>query len=323
MVTLASRFFAEREALLDKADTIDHALGPRQTIQNVFLRLRGISRLPGRPEGPLQWFYRGQSDAGWGISSALYRVVREAGPVSEVMLARAEQRVLEEMRKQGLGHNMNDGQLLMVPQHHGIPTRLIDVSKGWLPALWFATEHSDTTDGRLFLIGIRSDANGGHPSINLGDEAALPWEGAAIGRAYSSRSWSESVMSVADPSLDPRMQAQRGCFLVGGLTRRYEGENWPVGGRMLPAAQWPDISALRIFLPQAGAKKRAGARWPAVAWTIRISGSLKPELREVLRKRHYTADHMYPDFDGSRRLGSFIARQSSQGVLRRGTAHSH
>jgi hypothetical protein len=214
------------------------------------------------------------------------------------------------MREQGLGHQMNDGQLSMVLQHHGIPTRLVDVSKGWLPALWFATD-GIPTDGRLIIIGLRRDANGGHPSIRLGDEAALPWENAAIGRRYSTRSWSESVLSVDDVSLDPRMQAQRGCFLVGGLTKRYEGENWPVKQAMLPARDWPDITSLRIFFPQAGAKKPTGARWPAVAWTLRIPRALKSELRELLAKRDYTSEHMYPDFDGSRRLGAYIARETA------------
>lgn len=310
VASLADRFFAEREATLPDVDSVKRALRPNHTIQRLLARELGRSGLPGRPSEKLTWFFRGQSDAGWGISSSLYRVTRGTGRVTEDRLAQAERRVLRTMREQGLGHQMNEGQLLMVLQHHGIPTRLVDVSKGWLPALWFATEHSDTTDGRLFLIGLRRSANGGRPSLTLGNEAALPWEGAAIGREYSSRSWSETVMSVDDVSLDPRMQAQRGAFLVGGLARRYAGENWPVEGTMLPAADWPDITTLRIFFPQAGANKRAGARWPAVAWTLRIPGHLKPELRALLAARNYSSEHMYPDFDGSRRLGAFVARDA-------------
>jgi hypothetical protein len=237
--------------------------------------------------------------------------MRAGGPVTESRMAMTEAFILEVMREQGLGHNMNDGELLMVLQHHGIPTRLIDVSRGWLPALWFATAPPDNADGRLLLIGLGVDANGGHRTIELGSEETLPWEGAAIGRKYSSMAWSQSVMSVDDPSLDPRMRAQRGCFLVGGLTKRYSGENWPLGGSMLRAQAWPDITSLRVFFPQAGAKKRAGSRWPAVGWTLRIPAALKPQLRELLADRDYTADHMYPDYDGSRRLGVYLARNSN------------
>ena len=308
--TLPSRFFAEREATLEDVAAIVTALRPGRSLQQLVAQLLERTALPGRPGDRLTWFYRGQSDASWRISSSLYRVVRTSADVTEDRMARAEQRVLPVMREQGLGHQMNDGQLLMVLQHHGIPTRLVDVSKGWLPALWFATEHSDMSDGRLSLIGLRNSANGGHPSITLAGEKTLPWEGAAIGRRYSSSSWSQSVMSVDDPSLDPRMQAQRGCFLVGGLTKRYAGENWPCEGTMLPAREWPDVSTLRVFFPQAGAKKSAGARWPAIASTLRIPSKFKPELRRVLAGRHYTSEHMYPDFDGSRRLGTFVARNA-------------
>jgi hypothetical protein len=79
---------------------------------------------------------------------------------------------------------------------------------------------------------------------------------------------------------------------------------------MLPARDWPDLSTLRIFFPQAGAKKPAGSRWPAVSWTLRIPEGLKPELRDLLAERDYTNEHMYPDFDGSRRLGSYVARDA-------------
>jgi len=79
---------------------------------------------------------------------------------------------------------------------------------------------------------------------------------------------------------------------------------------MLPARDWADVSTLRVFFPQSGAKKAAGARWPAVGWTLKIPEALKPALRDLLATRKYTNAHMYPDFDGSRRLGAYIARQS-------------
>lgn len=309
--TLASQFFEEREATLRDATSIkEAALRTDALLGPLVAKLLNRPELPGRPGDELTWFYRGQSDASWGISSSLYRLVLTKAKVTERRMADAEVKVLDIMRKQGLGHHMSDGQLLMVLQHHGIPTRLVDVSKGWLPALWFATGGSDRCDGRLFLIGIRTRANGEHPSIQLADKQDLPWKDAAIGPQYSDKLWSSSVMSVDDPSLDPRMQAQRGCFLVGGLTKRYGGESWPCKGEPLPSKEWPNISTLKIFFPQAGARKSAGTAWPAVAWTLKIKSELKPELRQLLAAHDYTHEHMYPDFDGSRRLGDYIARGS-------------
>ncbi|MBW6412295.1 FRG domain-containing protein [Schaalia sp. ORNL0103] len=37
-------------------------------------------------------------------------------------------------------------------QHHGSPTRLIDVTSDWKIALYFACESDNDVDGRIFLI---------------------------------------------------------------------------------------------------------------------------------------------------------------------------
>jgi hypothetical protein len=192
MSTLAGDFFGEREivppsavALVDAAASgllkaIPAWLGP------------GCRALPGRPPQRLRAFYRGQSDASWGLSSGLYRVARGVGngPVTEDLLSTTEQAILKAMRSEGLGHRMSDGELLTVLQHHAIPTRLIDVSRSALPALYFATETADRIDGRLFIVGLRIDpASGGYPTIQLAGGRGLPWRGAAVGLKYSSYEW--------------------------------------------------------------------------------------------------------------------------------------
>lgn len=102
--------------------------------------------------------YRGQATAGHGLSSSLYRRCREVkGPaVSEAHLANAETAIIQAMRAEGLGRLMTDGELLMVLQHHAIPTRLIDVSAAAMEALFFAVDHNDAADGRLFIIDVHT-----------------------------------------------------------------------------------------------------------------------------------------------------------------------
>jgi len=46
--------------------------------------------------------------------------------VAEADIAKAETTIIETMRREGLGRRMTDGQLLMILQHHAIPTRLIE-----------------------------------------------------------------------------------------------------------------------------------------------------------------------------------------------------
>jgi hypothetical protein len=208
---------------------------------------------------------------------------------------------------------MSDGELLTVLQHHAIPTRLIDVSRSALPALYFATETADRIDGRLFIVGLRIDpASGGYPTIQLAGGRGLPWRGAAVGLKYSSYEWTQTVASAEDVSLDPRMRAQHGLFLVGGMIKRYRGENLTVGGRLLPAETWPELSTLRVFFPMKRATKPTSARWPAIGWTVRIPAEWKDEVRSLLAARRYTRDHMYPDYDGCRRLGAFVAARAAE-----------
>ena len=242
--TLADRFYAEREANPRTLTTLVRAAEQNYLPRRV---ARWLERevLPGRPDGHFQYFYRGHADCRWGLSSTLYRTMPRSRRVTEKDLENAESAVIRVMREQGLGHLMNDGELLMVLQHHQIPTRLIDVCRDPLPALFFATEGDDSQDGRMFMIGQRVDpVTGQHPKLILGGYSDLPWSGAARGSTQATTEWSNTVAVVADEALDPRMRAQSGCFLVGGLIRRYGGENLTVGDEFLPAGRWQQITTL-------------------------------------------------------------------------------
>lgn len=212
--SLAGEFFAERE--------INAQIGLDNTPESLWKWLKGgaeeplaagFATLPSPPTENV--FYRGQSNADHGLSSSLFRVCQEAvGKVTEYRMAKTEERILQVMREQGLGRLMTDGQLLGLLQHHGIPTRLIDVSKAPLEALFFAVDQNHDLDGRLFVIQLHLK-DGKTDTINLADQQELEWADAALGERYAKSSWTGRV-AVADPrDLDPRMRAQRGAFSWG------------------------------------------------------------------------------------------------------------
>lgn len=249
-------------------------------------------------------FYRGQPNADYALTSSLFREIRATDPdVTEMKMQEIERQLLLVLKNiEGLGRLMTDGELLAVLQHHGIPTRLIDVSAGPHEALFFAVDRAEDTDGRLFVIELPAATEDGRPDIiDLTAQDELEWKDAALGRRYAKATWTNRVAVIHPDDLDPRMRAQRGRFLAGGLTASYAGRLMTFEGKRLTAQQQDEITNLNIFFPQYAAP---GKNWPARAWTVRIPSRWKRELRMRLKvlDKPITMDSMYPPIGEVRRL---------------------
>src|SRR5258706_8655544 len=104
---LAMKYWAEREITPPSADALFNAILKNSLRQNL-ARWIGREQLPGKPSDRLRYYFRGQADASWGLSSTLYRAVKSTTRTTEATLAKAESAVIREMRRQGLGHRMSD-----------------------------------------------------------------------------------------------------------------------------------------------------------------------------------------------------------------------
>ena len=263
-------------------------------------------------------FFRGQPNIEYGLSSSLYRVCRarrtnpETGTptrVDELVMAWTEREIIKTMRGEGIGRLMTDGQLLAVLQHHGIPTRLIDVSESPLEALFFAVDQEHGVAGRLFMLHLHHKTS---QRVNTMDfsQASLGWTDAARGKLRAKGEWTQQVALVDQAPLDPRMQAQRGRFLVGGLNRRYGGRSYRIDGSNVSAEQFPDISTLGVnFLNSATGQPNT--HWSATGWTVRVDASWKPELLQRLVGEGIHHDSMYPPLGEVRRLALKVARDTA------------
>jgi hypothetical protein len=263
-------------------------------------------------------FFRGQPNVEYGLSSSLYRLCRtqrsnpEPGVPSrldERVLEVAERAIVAAMRDEGIGRNMTEGELLAVLQHHGIPTRLVDVSKAPLEALFFAVDQEHSADGRLFMLHIHPDESGQVDTISFADKETLEWEGTAHGTLRTKADWTERVAIVDQAPLDARMRAQGGRFLVGGLNKRYAGQAYKCGGRYVPAEQYAEISTLSInFLGRMVGKPNA--QWQATGWTVRVESTWKSELLKRLSSVGISHDTMYPPLGEVRRLALSVAKDA-------------
>lgn len=125
------------------------------------LEIVGDSPEGSKSESIFMW--RGQGDINWAIHSAGYR--RLAGSIAsrkpdEQDMRDYERSLLSEARHQGYGfeagRKLSDFELLAKLQHHGAATRLIDVSRNMLVALWFACNSRPENTGMLFGISAGS-----------------------------------------------------------------------------------------------------------------------------------------------------------------------
>ncbi|MCX4564685.1 FRG domain-containing protein [Streptomyces phaeochromogenes] len=310
--TTADQYFSERQ-LNDRIglQSADHLWGWLNSGAGGIIN-GSSTPMPSYKEDRDVMFYRGQPNAGYALSSSLYRLCYQAqgNRVTEDMMHIAEQAILNEMREQGLGRLMKDGELLSVLQHHGIPTRLIDVSERPHEALFFAVDRDDDTDGRLFLINLKPEPTGQH-IIDLSVQKALEWEDARRGTKQAKGDWTTRVAVDKGYVLDPRMHAQRGRFLVGGLIASYPGmEMLRPGGRNLPAAERTSVTTLSISFPLRSTQ--LSKNWPATGWTVRIPAGWKRDLRSLLAEADppITTDSMYPPVSEVRRLATRMAEQA-------------
>lgn len=126
---------------------------------------------------------------------------RVIGNLPRGALLQNEKKLLEEFKKYAPPCLQvvptNDLDWLVVAQHHGLPTRLLDWTYDPYVALWFAFEKSEKEDSQPEVWVLNSTEEEHVPSI----EDARPFSG--------------SRTKVFNPSfLIPRVKAQKGCFTL-------------------------------------------------------------------------------------------------------------
>lgn len=190
---------------------------------------RAISRI-GTLQTNRRYVWRGAADRRWRVRSSIYRMLAdeasESGPGPSEKDVRARERaLLREAQAWGLGLGpggfVNDLQLLATLQHHGVPTRLLDVTSNPMTALWFACQRAASWQdaaGALFAFAVGDVPE--YPSMQPPDntlgsiEDHLGWP---LRRALQT-SGQEAAPFLVRPSLpDSRMQAQEGLFISGAV----------------------------------------------------------------------------------------------------------
>lgn len=99
---------------------------------------------------PLAFFYRGHSDRKYSLEPSAYRIDKNANTFRAV-----EYHLYQEMLRREPAAFSQDKSIferLVRMQHHGLPTRLLDLTKNALVALFFVCESNYKKDGQVMLF---------------------------------------------------------------------------------------------------------------------------------------------------------------------------
>lgn len=361
------KFFSERELVVEYDEPDDSAEKEAHAWFNQVQEI--IAELPtyrhdnvGQPLEDNKsevWFFRGQKDSSFAFTSTLYRRLLDAssgnlslkspGEIENAML-QAELSLLNKARKMGIGRGLTALETLTLLQHHGSPTRLIDVTSDWKVALFFACESDDDRDGRMFLIKTDPSSWRNFPrEPNTRDRSERPvWHNYRRYFGNGRRNhWLRGTWPILLPFSDPRMISQRGFFLVGGVplvhglsilrinerpgyrTKAYRNPYSEAHPRAqtiydekptqtksyLSASELHDVTSMAIrFGTELQFLSQIGEAesedWPAVGYSIRIPGRFKRTLRDILRQEGVHNDSIYPPLRETVRLFEHVVDES-------------
>lgn len=264
--------------------------------------------------------WRGQHDAAYKLSSSLYRRLEMSGTsVTEEVMRAAENEVLEEARRWGLGRDLGpsatDLHLLAILQHHGVPTRLVDVTSNPMTALWFAAEEHPSGDGQLadtagvlFAIDVTDTDHyqtfQHHGRLTIGQvENPLGAVYQAALDASAKQSSTKPSMFRAFPALpDERMTAQEGYFLGSAFPKRHR---IPGVLGLNPGGQAPGNDKLqKLLASERGRGRPVTLPFCAIVIPPRVKKQLRDPLRRTYNRRRRV---LFPDIDGFKE--AFLADQ--------------
>jgi hypothetical protein len=148
-------------------------------------------------DAPGDWIFRGQGSCRWNLMAAAHRRTTDLTLKLEELVA-LERKLLNEFKRRARiflqSRPSSDWEWMVLAQHFGLPTRILDWTENPLVALYFAIRHCDdlSNDGMLYAYrhGAREiDIESGSDPFSIGQ-----------------------IELVRPPHLDQRVIAQQSIF---------------------------------------------------------------------------------------------------------------
>jgi hypothetical protein len=247
------------------------------------------------------WIFRGQENASWGLSSRLEREARRVG-CSTKMLPGIERGIAEDFQRRAHQYISSPPQYtehiewLSVLQHHGGPTRLLDFTRSFYVAAFFATESAEVDSAIWGFNHIRHHLTGiGSSEGDPGSMSAHELNDLAVKTAemymLDFNNPASGIISLEPRRLSERLAAQQGCFLFPCDVRETFEKNIEFG-LMLPKKAMDSPKAYEAQeLAQVAFRN-------CFLVKIIIPHALHLEIRFDLLAMNITSATLFPGLDG-------------------------
>lgn len=268
-------------------------------------------------------YFRGETRCEWSLQPSLMR---------EPSLRTSESDMLTDLMTRQPDDFQNIDRVAMewvFAQHHGLPTRVLDVTRNPLVALYFACEDADQHDGRIHVFAVPKRLV---VPFN-GEEATYVMSFAKLSREHQDLLLGKSPASIGDgaPDLPNPIEAQRLFTEVRdnfyALVRRDDPSS-------IERLDWRNLFRVFVLEPQRTferLKAQAGAflisafherfeqteigrfnrEIPSYGhYRLTVSASTKKQLRDDLRFLNVTRDTLFPSADEA---ASAITREYTSG----------
>lgn len=228
------------------------------------------------------YVFRGMTDSSYILQPGLFRNCSKKPNLESAILRNFEKYM--EFPQQNRFTDVWD--IMILGQHHGLPTRLLDWSYSPLIALHFATDDSSkmATDGVVWMVNalyvnqhlpaqFRKTMENQHQALYTVQNLKTVTEGQSNKLAYFDGALGDNVLFFEPPSIDARIVNQYALFSVSTLAH-------PVLSGIINAI---GADTYRIIIP-------ARIKW---------------EVRDKLDQLNITERVIYPGLDG---LAKWLAR---------------
>lgn len=256
--------------------------------------------------------WRGQSHHAWGLHSGLYRSLNDFKSAQtitnnthlpfpdEKKLRAAEVKILTKIRSEWRYTDKSALEIFANLQHYHFPTRLLDVSKNALIALYFAVEDENITeDSRVFCFSVDDR------KISLEEDKwnnkIIPW---LEFNDSSDQPWCTQLPLYWEPPIyNPRITAQQAGFILAGVpkTNAKVGSKYSKGpgtrNKFWKIDEVKGVTSVPLRMLSLDSKS---TRTNEMTFTFRISAQVKLEIKQKLEKMfNIKTATIYPDDFGA------------------------